>query len=87
MMAAWDLEPLHRSLPDCRSRVLLVHSAGDRAVPYSSVKQAGSRLPDCRIELLPELGHLAHEERPGLAAAKVLQEMGLDEGARQQGAG
>lgn len=68
MMASWDLEKLSRLLPQVTSPVLLVHAAGDTAVPLSSVEQVAQTMPDCRLEVLPALGHLAHEERPEIAA-------------------
>ncbi|MGE8133375.1 alpha/beta fold hydrolase BchO [Novosphingobium subterraneum] len=71
MMASWDLDALSRLLPQLISRVLLVHSSGDTAVPLSSVEQAARLIPDCRLEVLPGLGHLAHEERPEKAAEQI----------------
>lgn len=71
MMASWDLEALSRLLPQLRNRVLLVHSSGDTAVPLSSVEQAARLIPDCRVEVLPGLGHLAHEECPAKAAELI----------------
>ncbi|MDP3551253.1 MAG: alpha/beta fold hydrolase [Novosphingobium sp.] len=68
MMASWDLEALSRLLPQVASPVLLVHSSGDTAVPLNSVERAAKLIPDCRLEVLPTLGHLAHEERPDRAA-------------------
>ncbi|GGC34932.1 magnesium chelatase [Novosphingobium marinum] len=71
MMARWDLASLERALPGIGNRVLLVHSRGDSAVPLSSVEQAAKLLPDCRLEVLPKLGHLAHEEEPATAARLI----------------
>lgn len=71
MMASWDLEALSRDLPHVTSPVLLVHSPADAAVPLASVQEAARRIADCRLEVLPGLGHLAHEERPDLAAGLI----------------
>ena len=71
MMASWNLEALDRQLPEIESPVLLVHSNGDVAVPLDSVEKAAKRLPQARLEILPDLGHLAHEERPEQAAALI----------------
>ncbi|MCX7282612.1 MAG: alpha/beta fold hydrolase [Novosphingobium sp.] len=68
MMANWDLEALSRLLPQIASPVLLVHSSGDTAVPLASVERAAGLIPDCRLDVLPALGHLAHEEQPKRAA-------------------
>ena len=64
MMAGWDLAPLNRALPLIRAPVLLVHGERDRIVPVRQSNQAAARLPVAHVERLPELGHLAHEERP-----------------------
>lgn len=64
MMAGWDLAPLNRALPLIRVPVLLVHGEHDRIVPVRQSDQAAARLPLARVERLPALGHLAHEERP-----------------------
>jgi magnesium chelatase accessory protein len=64
MMAGWDLAPLNRALPLIRAPVLLVHGERDRIVPVRQSEQAAARLPVARVERLPALGHLAHEERP-----------------------
>lgn len=71
MMASWDLEGLSRTLPQITNPVLLVHSSADAAVPLPSVQEAARRIPGCRLEVLPALGHLAHEERPDLAAGLI----------------
>jgi magnesium chelatase accessory protein len=68
MMASWNLEALSRHYAAIAASVLLVHSRGDTAVPLASVEKAASLLPNTRLEVLPSLGHLAHEERPDPAA-------------------
>jgi len=71
MMAAWDLDALARDLPHLGVASLLVHGAADAAIPLSSVKAAAALIPDSRVEVLPGLGHLAHEERPAEVAALI----------------
>lgn len=71
MMASWDLEGLSSLLPRVSTPVLLIHSDGDNAVPLSSVERAAHLIPDCRLEVLRALGHLAHEEQPGTAATLI----------------
>lgn len=73
MMASWDLEGLSRDLSQFDHPVLLIHSSADAAIPLQSVQEAASRLPDCRLQVLPGLGHLAHEERPDLVADQILR--------------
>ena len=71
MMADWDLAALSRDLPRVRIPVLLVHGADDVAIPLASVKEAAALMPGSRIELLSDLGHLAHEERPAEVATLI----------------
>jgi magnesium chelatase accessory protein len=71
MMANWDLPALRERMGDVGNRVLLVHGTDDPAIPPDWARDAASWLPDARLELLPGLGHLAHEEAPGKAAAHI----------------
>ncbi|WP_010162287.1 alpha/beta fold hydrolase BchO [Sphingomonas sp. PAMC 26617] len=71
MMAAWDLDTFARDVPRLRVPTLLVHGAADSAIPLASVKAAAALIPDSRIEVLPGLGHLAHEEKPAEVAALI----------------
>jgi magnesium chelatase accessory protein len=71
MMANWDLPALRERMGDVRNPVLLVHGANDPAIPPDWARDAAAWLPDARLELLPGLGHLAHEEAPGEAAARI----------------
>jgi magnesium chelatase accessory protein len=71
MMAAWDLETLSRDLPRIRVPVVLVHGTSDSAIPLASVNEAAALIPGSRVELLPDLGHLAHEERPNEVARLI----------------
>ena len=64
MMAGWDLAPLNRALPLIRAPVLLLHGERDRIVPVRQSDEVAARLAQARVERLPTLGHLAHEERP-----------------------
>lgn len=71
MMAAWDLDAFARDLPRLGVPSLLIHGAADAAIPLSSVKAAAALIPDSRVEVLPGLGHLAHEERPAEVARLI----------------
>jgi magnesium chelatase accessory protein len=71
MMADWDLESLARDLPRVSIPVLLVHGANDAAIPLSSVEAAAKLMPNASVEVLPGLGHLAHEEKPADIAALI----------------
>jgi magnesium chelatase accessory protein len=73
MMANWDLAPLLRDLPALKPDLLLVVGANDRTIAPSKARRVAQMLPRARIETLPGLGHLAHEERPDLVAALLLR--------------
>lgn len=77
MMADWDLATLARDMPRLAVPVLLVHATRDAAIPRSSVEAAAAAIPDSRMETLPDLGHLAHEEQPALVAPLVTRFAGL----------
>jgi magnesium chelatase accessory protein len=64
MMANWDLRPLVRDLPHLRVPLLLVAADRDRAVPPERAETVRSRVPGARVQRLPRLGHVAHEEDP-----------------------
>ncbi len=88
MMAHWDLEALKRDLGSLAAPVLLVHGERDAAIPMSAVHEAADEIPGAAIELLDGLGHLAHEERPELAAEIVLRfaaKTGVREAERTNG--
>lgn len=70
MMADWDLAPLAAALPKLTVPMLLIHGDKDAAIPTESVRRAAVAAK-ARLELLPGLGHLAHEERPDLIAALI----------------
>ncbi|QZH75045.1 MAG: alpha/beta fold hydrolase [Erythrobacter sp.] len=82
MMANWDLDAFSASLKDIPNPVLLVHGRKDKAVPTGSVEAAAARLPHARLELLPDLGHLAHEEAPD-AAARLITLFAREQGVLQ----
>ena len=71
MMANWDLPALRTRMGEARNPVLLVHGTNDPAIPPDWARDAQSWLPDARLELLPGLGHLAHEEAPEAAQAQI----------------
>jgi magnesium chelatase accessory protein len=77
MMANWDLEPLRQALPRLPCRVLLVVGTNDRTVSPGEADRVRRLLPGARVESLPGLGHLAHEERPAAVAALIEQEAAL----------
>ncbi len=72
MMSRWDLTPLQEDLVRVEVGVLLIAGAKDQAVPSRVSEAAARRIPRARTAILPELGHLAHEEDPSGVAALIL---------------
>ena len=73
MMAQWKLQPLLRALPDHTGPVRFIVGEKDATVPPTVSLTAAQKMPDARVTNLPELGHLAHEERPKEVAALITQ--------------
>jgi magnesium chelatase accessory protein len=80
MMANWSLDGLLRDTPDLQAPVLLLAGDRDRTVPVQVSRDMGLRLPDARLRVETDLGHLLHEEAPDLAAGaciSFLEESGV----------
>ncbi|MBC7506934.1 MAG: alpha/beta fold hydrolase [Sandarakinorhabdus sp.] len=71
LMANWDLDALEAALPRLDLPVLLLHGARDATIPAATSRTVAGRLPDARLHILPDLGHLAHEEAPTAHAALI----------------
>lgn len=71
MMANWDLTALKADLPKLAVPLLVLHGDHDAAIPIASVREAAALVPDGRFEALFGLGHLAHEEAPGVVAKRL----------------
>jgi magnesium chelatase accessory protein len=68
MMAHWRLERLAADLPGLKSALTLVVGLADRIVPPATAETIQRLLPSARLERLPGLGHLLHEEDAAAAA-------------------
>jgi magnesium chelatase accessory protein len=75
MMASWDLDSLYADLPEVTSRVLLLAGARDRAVPLAQQELAAARMPDARVVVVDDVGHLLHEEAPARVAGLIADEL------------
>jgi magnesium chelatase accessory protein len=71
MMAQWRPEILRDRLRRIEVPTLFIVGTQDRAVPPETAEQAATEMPRARVETLPGLGHLAHEEEPGTVAARI----------------
>lgn len=74
MMANWDLRPLVRRLPALPVPLLLVVGSRDGSVPPNDAFRVRALVPGASVRTLRDLGHLAHEEKPGPVAALIVQQ-------------
>ena len=73
MMANWDLAALDRAISRLTVPTTLVVGGADRAISPDTAFALQKRLPHARVELLRNLGHLAHEEAPEAVAGIIRQ--------------
>lgn len=71
MMAAWQLDALNASLPGLATPVLLIACQDDLAVPARVSRNAAEIMPDARLHLIPNGGHLVHEVDAGLVMPPI----------------
>jgi magnesium chelatase accessory protein len=71
MMARWDLRALEHDLPRLRVPLLAIVGARDTTLPPDEGERVRRCVPGALVETLAGLGHLAHEERPDLVAARI----------------
>ncbi|HSC65904.1 MAG TPA: alpha/beta fold hydrolase BchO [Caldimonas sp.] len=71
MMARWNLDALPAALPGLQVPVLLVVGERDGTIAPAQSTRVAALLPNARVERLPALGHLAHEEAPARVGALV----------------
>ncbi len=73
MMANWNLSALERDLPRLKTPLHLLVGAKDRTIAPERAFDVRRLLPQTRVEQLPSLGHLAHEERPNEIADRIVE--------------
>lgn len=71
MMANWDLPALNDDLGRVPCKVLLLSGALDEMVPPGDALTSRDQIPGSHLVRLKGLGHLAHEEQPGLVARLI----------------
>jgi magnesium chelatase accessory protein len=76
MMANWDLETLKRGLPGLKVPLHIIHGERDAAIPVGKAREAAALVPGATIEVLPGIGHLAHEEQPDLIVERIIERKG-----------
>ena len=73
MMAGWDLASLERDLSRLPCPLHLISGARDTAVPPAHAFHLAARLPMVEATVMPDVGHLSHEEVPRPTAALILR--------------
>ncbi|MDJ0628152.1 MAG: alpha/beta fold hydrolase [Rhodobacter sp.] len=71
MMAQWRLDGLLSRLDQIDVPTLFLAGAYDRTVPPRVSQSAAAAVPGAQVEILPGLGHLAHEEAPDEIAGRI----------------
>ncbi|MFD0858493.1 alpha/beta fold hydrolase BchO [Roseovarius aquimarinus] len=71
MMSQWSLDGLLPRLGEMSAPVFLMTGDADSAVPPAVSRRAAEKLPNARLESLPSLGHLMHEEDPEAVARLI----------------
>jgi magnesium chelatase accessory protein len=74
MLSSWNVAPLTARLPELGTRVLLIAGQRDDAVPFVEQVRLVRALPDARLEVVPDAGHLLHEQRPDAIRDLILDE-------------
>uniref|UniRef100_UPI0025E87841 alpha/beta fold hydrolase BchO n=1 Tax=uncultured Thiodictyon sp. TaxID=1846217 RepID=UPI0025E87841 len=80
MMANWDLRPLGQDLPHLTTPLFLLVAENDGTVRPAEARRVRKMVPYAEIETIPGLGHLAHEEAPGIVAdliRRIAERVGL----------
>ena len=71
MMAQWDLDNVLENYAADPVATLFLAGDQDGAVPAETSKRAARLVPDAEIDVVPDAGHLLHEERPGFVADHI----------------
>lgn len=79
MMADWDLDSLKNDLTQLRTPLHLLVAANDLTISPLDARRVCSLTPYARITDLGNLGHLAHEEQPGLVGDEITK-LAIDAG-------
>ncbi len=75
------LGDVHRDVPldpaGIHTRTLLLWGEADTAVPLRVAHRLHALLPDARLEVVPQAGHLVLEEQPDVSATAILRFLGV----------
>ncbi|MEL7489149.1 MAG: alpha/beta fold hydrolase BchO [Pseudomonadota bacterium] len=82
MMAHWDLSNMANDLQALPKNSLFLAGENDKAVPPSDSHWAASIAPAATSKVLPDYGHLLHEEAPELTV-KIIRQTAVAAGLLQ----
>ena len=71
MMANFELPALLRDVPTLAVPLTLLHGSQDGYIPLAAIRTAVSRIPSAALTVVPDAGHLLHEELPMVAVTAV----------------
>src|SRR6195256_4221225 len=72
----WFNPALERWLHRVRVPTLVLWGRGDKLFPRAYAKAWAERIPDSRVDVIPECGHRPHVEKADVAAGKILDFIG-----------
>lgn len=81
MMAHWDLADMAQNIARLPMRACFIAGANDAAIAPDNSRRAAARAPLGDAVILPDLGHLAHEEAPD-AIVELLVKVASEDDSR-----
>jgi len=73
MMANWDLTDMEERLKSLPIPLHQIIGANDGTISPNAARRAERLLPRGKVHVVPDTGHLVHEERPKLVADLILE--------------
>jgi len=77
MMANWDLSTLAGDMTTLEGQLNLFAGLEDRTVSPGQARRLQGMVPCATVDMLPGLGHLAHEEAPARVVAAIAGRVGV----------
>ena len=72
----WYNPALERWLHRITVPTLVVWGENDKLFPVSYAARWGERVPNCKVEIIPQCGHVPAIEKPDITAKKALDLIG-----------
>ncbi|MFN4024810.1 MAG: alpha/beta fold hydrolase BchO [Hyphomonas sp.] len=87
MMSSWDVGGILPAMRTSKASFGLIAAGNDRAVDPSTAEDVARRCPAAQVIALPGLGHLVHEEAPGLVSDAMQEFLRSDRAHGRRGTG